>query len=263
MFTEMLIKAQSRGSAATGVMLSYYNRTEAKNKTAVIRAPIPASEFVKSKEYLNLLDKLNNDAYFIVGHTRAVTNGDAMNNKNNHPHRAGRIIGVHNGNISNYNKIWNFCSPDFTPTGSCDSEAIFAMIEKYRMAGKDMHEAVGATVEKLSGWWALAMMDIREPSKLVFLKDRTTDLDLAWIPHLRVGVIASKGSYILDAGHTAQIWKSQISMLKSDVQTIYTLDSLQEDDNHEMLLYSTELGGIVEHERTAEEEAIYQTTLGH
>ncbi len=263
MFTEMLVNAQTRGSSATGVMISYFNRAENKNKTAVIRAPLPAKEFVLSKEYKALIEKLDNDAYFVVGHTRAVTNGDARQNKNNHPHRAGHVLGVHNGNINNFRQLWNECPTDMSPSGTCDSEAIFALIEKHRREGVDMHTAIARAAEIMRGWWAIALMDIREPSKMVFAKDKSTPLELAWIPMQRVAVIASELPHIFSAAAKAYIQRGQISVLETKPSTVYSIDSLYSPDVGELYLNSTSLTDSPEYKRTAEEEKIFQTTMGN
>src|SRR6188508_1732886 len=120
-FTKMLVNAQKRGSSATGVIMSHYDRTIKKNKVSVIRAPLAASEFVKSQEYQNLIAKFSSDTHFVLGHTRAPTgSAPPSNNLNNHPHRVGNIIGVHNGHISNFRKLWKDELAGAKPSSECD-----------------------------------------------------------------------------------------------------------------------------------------------
>ena len=54
MFTEMLVCAQKRGAAATGVAMVGYQGTDERPKVFIARSPLPAEEFVKTNEYKEL-----------------------------------------------------------------------------------------------------------------------------------------------------------------------------------------------------------------
>jgi glucosamine 6-phosphate synthetase-like amidotransferase/phosphosugar isomerase protein len=61
-------------------------------------------------------------AQIVVGHCRWATHGSPSDNRNNHPHVAGRGLIVHNGVITNYlDLIRRF---DLQPKTECDSEVI-------------------------------------------------------------------------------------------------------------------------------------------
>lgn len=60
-----------------------------------------AERFVTDKAFAELLAGINNRAALLLGHTRWRTRGDERVNSNNHPIRAGEVIGTHNGTIYN------------------------------------------------------------------------------------------------------------------------------------------------------------------
>ncbi len=47
------------------------------------------------------MDEVDNHTTILMGHTRWRTRGSEANSRNNHPIRAGIIIGTHNGTIYN------------------------------------------------------------------------------------------------------------------------------------------------------------------
>lgn len=195
-FTKMLLDSQRRGSSATGVVASYTEVASAKKKVTVLRSPLPASEFVKSAEYQKILEKISPELNFIIGHTRAVT-GDApaRNNFNNHPHRVGSVIGVHNGVIHNDTSLWNkLVDNDLRPAGTCDSEAIFGLLETARRKHRhnELLAASAQVLGQLQGWFALAFFNTLDPENLYLARDKNTDLNLVWLSEQRTHVIASE-----------------------------------------------------------------------
>lgn len=58
-----------------------------------------AERFVTDKAFAELLAGINNRTTLLLGHTRWRTRGDERGNSNNHPIRAGEVIGTHNGTI--------------------------------------------------------------------------------------------------------------------------------------------------------------------
>jgi len=264
-FTEMLVASQRRGSAATGVVLSRYDYVTNKNTIDVIRAPLPAREFVKTKEYQELIDRVDNDTYFIFGHTRAATTGGAKNNHNNHPHKAGRIIGVHNGHINNHKSIWNKLGalplmPNgiLTPTSTCDSEAIFALIEQGRRDGLEPMKATKSAAEQLEGWFAFMHVDADYPYDLQFVKDHTTDLEFVWVPNHRITFVCSEERIILDSVRKRFVDYTRLQLIPAEV---HTLKSYPDEDTDELFVWREplQLGrrGI-----RAEDEELFERTRG-
>src|SRR5437764_14322189 len=109
-----------------------------------------------------------------VGHTRWATHGRPTE-ENAHPHRdcTGKIVVVHNGIIENYLSLKKKLAEEghrfTTETGT---EIIAHMIEKYYVQTGNGHrpsleEAVRKTVTQLTGVFALAVISVDEPNKIV------------------------------------------------------------------------------------------------
>ncbi|MCI5121224.1 MAG: hypothetical protein D3908_08560 [Candidatus Electrothrix sp. AUS4] len=124
LFTANLLANEQRGREATGIALL--------NKDASIRvnkAPVTASQFIHSPEYLQILGSLSEKTTILLGHTREPTKGSPKKNVNNHPIIRGNIIGVHNGTITNDDNIFAQQISNGDRVGSVDSEAIIALLD--------------------------------------------------------------------------------------------------------------------------------------
>ena len=88
-FTELLIMNETRGTDAAGVAVI---RSDGSFK--LFKRPGPAGCLVDEKLYPSVLD-LDNNVTALIGHTRNKTRGSEHNSLNNHPIRAGRVIGTH------------------------------------------------------------------------------------------------------------------------------------------------------------------------
>lgn len=192
---ELFRQAQRRGSAATGVMV--VNRGGDKSVARMLRAPVPAKQFVESEEFDKLIRHIGPATTSIIGHTRAVTHGPAENNRNNHPHRAGGIVGVHNGSIKDQLIYKRF--PGIIPNSDCDSEALFQLINLIRSQGHDTLTSVQKASAHFAGWFAAAFVDLKHPSELFLFRDSTTPLSVLWDKETGATVFASLQTYIKEA----------------------------------------------------------------
>ena len=104
-----------------------------------------------------------------IGHTRWATHG-GPSEKNAHPHRSGGIVLVHNGIIENYVQLKRGLSAEgFKFQSETDTEVICHLICKYAKA-LPFEQAVLEAVKELKGAYALAIMDEREPGKIIGVK---------------------------------------------------------------------------------------------
>ena len=197
LFETMLVEAQARGRAATGMVLLNH-KFNVGPKAYVLRSPIPAEDFVKTENYINLMqEKFDEDSFSIIGHTRAVSGNNAVaeDNSNNHPHVCGQIIGVHNGRISNDNELWEQNKEHMQPKSRCDSEVIFSLINRH-LDGDKTEDAAVTAIQELAGWFAVAFVNALKPYRMHLLRDETTPLELAWWPNQEVAIFASSYDYI-------------------------------------------------------------------
>jgi superfamily II helicase len=67
----------------------------------IFKRPMRAHELVRESTFHELMAEVDNQTTILMGHTRWRTRGNEFNNRNNHPIRAGIVIGTHNGTIYN------------------------------------------------------------------------------------------------------------------------------------------------------------------
>src|SRR5436853_751174 len=102
-----------------------------------------------------------------IGHTRWATHGRPTE-ENAHPHRdcTGQIVVVHNGIVENYLSLKQQLQDEghkfVTET---DTEIIAHLVEKH-FSG-NLESAVRAAVKQLTGVFALAVLSIADPNKII------------------------------------------------------------------------------------------------
>ena len=182
-FRKLLLQSEKRGSDATGA--AYVDEN---NKLIIAKDNRKASSFVQTKKYRKFKDDMIN-AKIIIGHTRLETQGDKEFIHNNHPifDRKSGIAIVHNGSISNYNKIQEI--EKFKLDGECDSEIILRVVEKF---------GIEKAVEILRGSFTFAVINTHTPDKLQLYKD-SNPLYLIYFPEYKWIVFSSDDDYIKDA----------------------------------------------------------------
>ncbi|HYN15333.1 MAG TPA: glutamine--fructose-6-phosphate transaminase (isomerizing) [Terriglobales bacterium] len=114
------------------------------------------------------------DGTYGIGHTRLATHGRPTE-ENAHPHRdcTGKIVVVHNGIVENYLSLKKrLIEEKHKFSTETDTEVIAHLIEKYHFATTNgrpvsLEEAVRKTVKELTGVFALAVIAVDEPNKIV------------------------------------------------------------------------------------------------
>ena len=151
---KMGIAGEVRGKDATGVA------TLTSDKIYIHKNAVKASKF----EWGNL----PTDGEFYLGHTRKTTKGDENQNQNNHPFISNdnSIVLAHNGIISN-DKVNRTYKTDI----ETDSFSIVQQLEKEKGENPLNIEVVKKVCEKLSGSFALSILDITT-DKLYLLRHK-------------------------------------------------------------------------------------------
>jgi len=116
------------------------------------------------------------DGTYGIGHTRWATHGRPTE-ENAHPHRdcTGKIVVVHNGIIENYVTLKKkLIEEGHKFTTETDTEVIAHLVEKhFFLSGNgsghhtSLEEAVRKTVGQLTGVFALAVIAVDDPNKIV------------------------------------------------------------------------------------------------
>ncbi len=114
------------------------------------------------------------DGTFGIGHTRWATHGRPTE-ENAHPHRdcTGKIVVVHNGIVENYLSLKkNLIAEGHKFSTETDTEVIAHLVEKHLGSGGNgkavtLEEAVRKTVKMLTGVFALGVISVNDPDKIV------------------------------------------------------------------------------------------------
>lgn len=121
----------------------------------------------------NLIEKLFHlklKATTGIGHTRWATHGKPSE-INAHPHKAEKIVVVHNGIIENYLAIKNkliALGQEFK--SETDTEVIAHLISVYYNKFKDMKKAILKSTKELKGSFAVAILNEDEPQTIYLIK---------------------------------------------------------------------------------------------
>jgi len=164
-FSYNLVFNEERGGEATGCAVIQNN-----GKAFIQKMPLPASEFVTQHEYLALIRKIDANTTIVLGHTRQSTKGNPDLSPNNHPLKAGTVIGVHNGHINNDDKL--FARYHYPRKAQVDSEIIFRMLERVppETSGEQYLGAIQPYLQLLEGQFTFLACDLRCPERLLVLK---------------------------------------------------------------------------------------------
>src|SRR6202142_3296959 len=114
------------------------------------------------------------DGTYGIGHTRWATHGRPTE-ENAHPDRdcTGKIVVVHNGIVENYLSLKKkLIAEGHKFTTETDTEIIAHLIEKYYVQSGNGHrpsleESVRKAVKELTGVFALVVIAVDEPNKIV------------------------------------------------------------------------------------------------
>lgn len=117
------------------------------------------------------------DALIVAGHCRYATHGDPADNRNNHPHRAGRGWLVHNGVVRNHAEIARRYG--LATQTECDSEVLGLLMAK--IPGS-LHRRAAVGVNAAEGPLALLGVWTR-PARLLLVR-RGNPL---WLGETRTG----------------------------------------------------------------------------
>jgi len=195
----LLTSIQSRGRDATGAAwVNKSDPTSKKTTISVSKAPVPADLFAP------YLDQMGRGVRRAILHTRWATKGSPQNNLNNHPIVSGKIVGVHNGVLTNDDEIFDYFGEE--RKAQVDSEAAFALLNRTIYKPQEV-------LRSLEGRVALAWLDARDKrdlhlarvsesplaigqtekgsfvfaSTMPLLVDACTDarLDMAWIENIQ------------------------------------------------------------------------------
>jgi glucosamine--fructose-6-phosphate aminotransferase (isomerizing) len=108
-----------------------------------------------------------------IGHTRWATHG-RPSEQNAHPHRAGKVVLIHNGIIENYLELKAALEKRGRKMISeTDTEIISHLIDEHVERGLGLADATRQAVKSLIGSYAIVVLSETEPDRLVAAKTAT------------------------------------------------------------------------------------------
>jgi glucosamine--fructose-6-phosphate aminotransferase (isomerizing) len=108
-----------------------------------------------------------------IGHTRWATHG-RPSEQNAHPHRAGKVVVIHNGIIENYLELRAALERRGRKMASeTDTEVISHLIDEQVQRGCGLFEATRRAVRALEGSYAIVVLSESEPDRLIAAKSAT------------------------------------------------------------------------------------------
>lgn len=152
---EGLKKLEYRGYDSSGVAVFQTNKLEVRRAVG------------KLQNLENLLRGEPLSGRIGVGHVRWATHG-RPSEENAHPHRAGSVVVVHNGIIENYTVLKaELASQGRVFLSETDTEVIAHLIDSIAGTGVSLEQAVREAAGRLSGAYAIAVIDERSPDVVV------------------------------------------------------------------------------------------------
>src|SRR5262249_49755603 len=108
-----------------------------------------------------------------LGHTRWATHG-RPSEQNAHPHRAGRVVVIHNGIIENFLDLKRELEAKGRRFNSeTDTEVISQLIDENLSEGKDLMTAARAAVKRLHGSFSIVVLCEDDKKRLLAAKTAT------------------------------------------------------------------------------------------
>jgi len=103
-----------------------------------------------------------------VAHTRWATHG-GVTEENAHPHLSGeRVAVIHNGIIENFQPIKEeLLKKGYVFESETDTEVAAHLVHDYLKQGLDLVAAVGKAVQRFEGAYALLVVDVEDPDRIV------------------------------------------------------------------------------------------------
>jgi glucosamine--fructose-6-phosphate aminotransferase (isomerizing) len=165
-----------------------------------------------------VMDKVLTDSTIGLGHTRWATHGPPSE-ANAHPHSdcTGELVVVHNGIIENFQTLRErLIAQGHVFTSQTDTEVVAHLIEEHLQ--EDLVEAVRAAIKEVEGSFALGVMWLKQPDRLVAARYQSplvlgvheggsfmaSDIP-ALLPFTRDVIFLDDGEMAVLQGHSLQI----------------------------------------------------------
>jgi len=229
LFTEVLERTRTRGPDATGVSALFSD-----GDCIIQKGNVKSPEFISNfgggdDDYEGFINTVRTDKanlQMLVGHCRKSSIGNTWGNENNHPIKAGEIVGVHNGTLKNHEVIFN--KLDCERDGEVDSEAIMRLLQYLTNDCADPFtlDTLWETYRRLEGAYTFISFNANNPYQAALMrKDRP--MELAIIRSLKLLVVVSEKVFLeealFDYNKHAMLYGGKFEIIKDDDVDFMTL----------------------------------------
>jgi hypothetical protein len=222
LFTEVLQSTRTRGPDATGVSALFSD-----GDYMIQKGNIKSPEFIANfggsdNEYDGFINNCrthDSNLKMLVGHCRKSSVGNTWDNENNHPIKAGEIVGVHNGTLKNHEIVFN--KLDCKRDGEVDSEAIMRLLQSLTNDCVDPFttDTLVETFRRLEGAFTVMAYNANNPYQVALIR-KERPMELAVIKPLKIVVVVSEKVFIEDAlfnyNKQAMIYGADFDLIKED-----------------------------------------------
>ena len=188
LFSQLLELSEERGPHATGV--AWLKRD---GQHRLFKRPVEAGRLVEDKAFHEVLAGIDNRTTLLLGHTRWRTRGDERVNGNNHPIRAGDVLGTHNGTI--YNADYLFKRFRLQRFAEVDSELLFRLAAQVGRTGRIDIDRFKDCLRLCRGQITAVMASRLDPETIIVLKGNRP-LELRFHVRHRAVLYASDAAYL-------------------------------------------------------------------
>ncbi len=152
-----------------------------------------------------------------IAHTRWATHGVPAE-RNAHPHVSGDIAVVHNGIIENYESLRaELSAKGYVFTSDTDTESIAHLVQDTLKSEPDLFTAVRLACQRLVGAYALAVIDHKQPGKIIVSREGSP---------LLLG-LSETGNYAAsDASALLQVTRNMVYLENGDISEL-TADAVR------------------------------------
>lgn len=164
---------------AAPILLESLKRLEYRGYDSAGIATLDAGSITRCRaegKLVNLENKLANDSLrgqIGIGHTRWATHGGPTES-NAHPHATDKVAVVHNGIIENYVELKEeLLSRQYRFETDTDTEVIAQLATYYMNEGMAPREAANATLDRLEGAYAVALIFAGEETLMIGARQGT------------------------------------------------------------------------------------------
>lgn len=148
---KLFLLSETRGKEASGICV------REKGNITVYKENFRARKFIHTAAFKSLLERIDGNNSFVMGHARMVTNGTASIAENNQPVVKNDLVCIHNGIIVNEIDIWNKY-PQMEREYEVDTEVLLSLLHKNGY-DKDLAEAFQRSLDDIKGSVSLALID--------------------------------------------------------------------------------------------------------